>query len=173
MSSSAAIETLLARMAIRDSLTRYCRGIDRLDENLIASAYWPDATEDHGIFKGTAREFAPWIVEFLDNSFLSTAHRLGQSSVVLRGDRAAAETYFSSIHRRRAPDGTIYEACDGRYVDNFEKRGATWKISSRLVVVDYLRDFSQESSYFEKIPGLTIGARGHNDVSYSHFPPES
>lgn len=172
MSSSPEIESLLARIAIQDSLNRYCRGIDRLDETLIASAYWPDASEDHGIFKGTAREFAPWIVQFLDDTFLSTAHHLGQSSVVLRGDRAAAETYFSSIHRRRAPDGTVYEAADGRYVDNFEKRGDAWKISSRLVVVDYLREFAQELSYFERIPGLTIGARGNSDVSYSLFPSE-
>jgi SnoaL-like domain len=171
VSSTPEIDILLSRMAIQDSLSAYCRGIDRLDEHLIASAYWPDAREDHGIFQGTAREFAPWIVKFLDATFLSTVHHLGQSSVTLRGDRAAAETYFSSIHRRRAPDGSVYEAVDGRYVDIFEKRGASWKISSRLVIVDFMREFVQSVSHFERIPGLTIGARGHGDKSYSGLFP--
>ena len=38
---------LLDREAIRDVYTRYARGLDRGDAELIASAYHPDATEDH------------------------------------------------------------------------------------------------------------------------------
>jgi hypothetical protein len=93
------------RLAIQDVLSIYCRGIDRLDQALIAQAYWPEASEDHGIFRGQAKDFAPWIVAFLDKTYRSTAHRLGQSYAVVSGERASAETYFSSLHHLRSGNG--------------------------------------------------------------------
>src|SRR6266849_5463025 len=89
--------SLADHLAIQDVLNGYCRGIDRMDEALIAAAYWPDAKEDHGAFKGRAKEFAPWIVEFLERTY-STAHRLAQSYVQASADSARAETYFSALH---------------------------------------------------------------------------
>jgi hypothetical protein len=55
-------ETLLDREAIREVMARYCRGIDRLDVELIKSAYHPDAFDDHGPFKGLRDDFVEWIV---------------------------------------------------------------------------------------------------------------
>ena len=43
----AALQSLLDREAIRDCLLRYCRGIDRCDEEALRSAYWEDATDCH------------------------------------------------------------------------------------------------------------------------------
>lgn len=34
---------------IRDAALRYCRGLDRLDVELMKSAYWEGATDDHGV----------------------------------------------------------------------------------------------------------------------------
>jgi hypothetical protein len=167
MAAISTVDSLLDRLAIQDCLATYCRGIDRLDVVLIASAYWPDALEDHGIFKGTGREFAPWIIRFLDESYVSTAHRLGQSNVTLQDGGAAGETYFSSLHKLRAGEGTRYEAVDGRYADAFEKRGEEWRISSRTVILDFVREFSAPKTDIESLPGLTFGSRGHQDFSYS------
>ena len=51
-------EQLSDIQCIRDCAQRYCRGVDRLDEALMKSAYWPDATDDHGaFFKGLAMDF--------------------------------------------------------------------------------------------------------------------
>jgi hypothetical protein len=155
------------RVAIGDVLSRYCRGIDRLDESLIAAAYWPDAREDHGAFKGRAKEFAPWIIDFLERTYLSTAHRLAQSYVQARADDACAETYFSALHHLRSDGGANFEAVDGRYVDEFEKRDGVWRISSRVVVFDFARKFPVSPSEVAKIPGLTFGRRGPDDFSYS------
>lgn len=169
MPSDQTIEELRDRIAIQDVLNTYCRGIDRLDETLIAAAYWPDAKEDHGIFKGTGKDFAPWIVRFLDETYQATAHRLGQSYVEVTGERASAETYFSSVHHRRRLEDANFEAVDGRYVDEFEKRDDVWKISSRVVVLDFLREFTAAGPQIENIPGLTFGKRGRDDLSYSIF----
>ncbi|BEP46256.1 hypothetical protein GmRootV15_68450 (plasmid) [Variovorax sp. V15] len=57
MSGQASLEALLDREAIRDCLYRYCRGIDRCDEAALRSAYWEDATDCHGAWKGSAEGF--------------------------------------------------------------------------------------------------------------------
>jgi hypothetical protein len=155
------------RVAIQDVLNGYCRGIDRMDEALIAAAYWPDAKEDHGIFKGRAKEFAPWIIKFLEQTYRSTAHRLAQSFVQAFGDSARAETYFSALHHLRSDEGANFEAVDGRYIDEFQKRGGIWRISSRVVVIDFARKFPVSGSDVAKLPGLTFGQRGKDDFSYS------
>ena len=46
------IRRLLDKEAIREVLLRYARGIDRHDDDLMASAYHPDAIDDHGAYIG-------------------------------------------------------------------------------------------------------------------------
>ena len=46
-----------AREAIREVAFRYSRGVDRLDADVMRSAYWPDAVDDHGRFVGNGWEF--------------------------------------------------------------------------------------------------------------------
>jgi hypothetical protein len=43
--------------AIRQVVARYARGVDRLDAEVMKSAYWPEATDDHGVFVGNATVF--------------------------------------------------------------------------------------------------------------------
>ena len=57
-----ALQRLLDEQAIRRLLVDYCRGVDRGDEALVASVYHPDATDDHGRFKGTGLDFAAYAV---------------------------------------------------------------------------------------------------------------
>ena len=53
----AELQAVVDKNAIQDVLVRYCRGVDRLDAELMKSAYWPDATDDHGVFSGNAMDF--------------------------------------------------------------------------------------------------------------------
>ena len=57
MSFAGEIQHLIDRQAILDCLTRYGRGVDRFDRELVLSAYHPDAIDDHGAFVGTREEF--------------------------------------------------------------------------------------------------------------------
>src|ERR1700733_15407742 len=102
MNNDRLVDKLQDRAEIQDILSRYCRGIDRLDEALIAACYWPEAEENHGIFNGNATDFAPFIVKFLEEAYTVTQHVLGQSCIELAGERAASETYFLAMHRCRA-----------------------------------------------------------------------
>ena len=52
--SQAELETLVAKQAIRDALSRYCRGLDRMDKAMAYAVWHPDGTADYqGIFEGT------------------------------------------------------------------------------------------------------------------------
>src|SRR4029078_5966761 len=70
------LEDLVAREEIGDIVKRLARGTDRLDEELIASCYHPDGTDDHNVFRGTGVEFAQWVVDTLPH-FQATMHLIG------------------------------------------------------------------------------------------------
>ena len=90
----AALERLLDRQAIMDVLARYCAGVDRLDAELLASCYHPDATDDHGVFRGTGHDFAAHVVAVLERHAAATHHQLGQVLVdFLDAGVARVESY--------------------------------------------------------------------------------
>jgi hypothetical protein len=51
-----------AAEAIRQAVLRYCRGVDRLDAELMLSAYHDGATDDHGVFAGSAADLCARVV---------------------------------------------------------------------------------------------------------------
>lgn len=134
-----ALQSLLDKEAIRECLYRYCRGIDRVDEDALRSAYWPDATDHHGPFVGTANGFIDWAVERLRTS-RRMVHMIGNISIVLQGSVAAVESYFQAFQEdRNANDEPEETFMCGRYVDLFERRDSEWRIASRKVVFDWIR----------------------------------
>ena len=56
-------EQLSDREKIREAAMRYSYGVDRLDPDVMKSAYWPEATDDHGNFVGNAHEFVDYCME--------------------------------------------------------------------------------------------------------------
>ena len=133
------LQALLDREAIRDCLYRYCRGIDRLDEEALRSAYWPDATDRHGAYQGPAAGFIERALRNLQSAG-RMVHQLGNILIDLHGDSAAAESYFLAFQEEAAADGGARETllC-GRYVDRFERRGGEWRIAARTVTYDWMR----------------------------------
>jgi len=154
---------LLHEAAIHRVLHRYCRGIDRLDAELIRSAYWPDASDDHGVFKGRADDFVTWVVDAL-RSFEQTQHFLGQSSIEIAEDDASSETYFIARHVVARDDARFLETFGGRYVDRFARRNGEWRIARRAVVHDWSRIEPLHATY----PNDTFeqGRRTRDDLSY-------
>lgn len=118
------ITKLWDREMIRDCLYRYCRGIDRVDEALLRSSYWPDGTDTHGAYRGSASGFVDWAMEAL-HKIERGIHQIHNILIELRGTEAAVESYFSAWQRQPGADGALVEVhMAGRYVDRFEK-GAT------------------------------------------------
>lgn len=139
MDVNQAMQQLLDREAIRDCLYRYSRGIDRCDEEALRSAYWPDATDRHGAYQGSAEGFIGFALETLPKSG-RMVHNIANIIIELHGVTAAVETYYISFREEPAPEGGVHETLRcGRYVDRFEKRGDEWKIAARTVTYDWTR----------------------------------
>jgi hypothetical protein len=156
------------REAIRDCLYRYARGIDRCDEAMLRSAYWPDAIDDHLAFRGTPEELIAWTMPIL-RTMDQSMHMIGNILIRIDGDRADVESYFYGFHRLRGDAGPRDTIGSGRYLDKFERRGDEWRIAERLVVTDWFRDYP-DSGDWEKGPfGMPVppGGRSPDDASYS------
>lgn len=133
------LQSLLDREAIRECLYRYCRGIDRLDEAALRSAYWPEATDRHGPYQGTATGFIDWALDKLKGSG-RLVHSLGNILIELRGDVAAVESYFQALQSDvDAQGGPLETFLAGRYVDRFERRNGEWRVAQRTVAYDWIR----------------------------------
>ena len=99
----------LDRQQIHDVVLRYCQGIDRLDMELVRSAYHPDGVDHHTGFDGTVDEYVAWVGPQLAEHLTGTMHVMGNHRVELFGDDALAETYVTActggrrrLHDRRA-----------------------------------------------------------------------
>jgi hypothetical protein len=144
---------IIDREAIRDCLIRLARGEDRRDAELISSAYWPDATDDHGIFVGTFQEYLAWVVPGAD-AVLVTLHTLGQSLIELRGYSALVETHVTSYHRIQMGAEERDLVIGGRYLDKLEKRGREWRIAKRTMLYDWQQDFGRSADWSQGLLGM-------------------
>ena len=171
------------REAIRDCLYRYCRGIDRLDVELMLSAYWPDATDEHGNFlASSAQEFVDHAVPILKSIDLTT-HFLGNILIDVKGETAFVESYIQAFHRMRRDDGSRYDhISSSRFIDRFERRNDEWRIKRRVVVRDWFREFPDSADWdsgafpqalgYGKNEPLNLGLRKPDDRSYELLQQE-
>src|ERR1700688_3971356 len=101
--SAEAIQTLIDKQAISDVLMRYCRAIDRRDADLLRKVYWPDAIDDHAVFKGDVEAFIAYSFPFMEG--VVSAHSIANILIDLCGDNSAfSECYFSAFHDFPATD---------------------------------------------------------------------
>lgn len=135
---------MLARVAIVDLASRYCRGIDRRDFALVRSLYHDDALEEHGsMFTGNPDAFVAWLPEAMA-PWDATIHTLGNSVVAFGGDTADCEHQVRAWHRTRTPERREF-VVHGRYLDRCERRGGEWKFARRSLVFDHgsIRDVDE------------------------------
>ena len=138
------IEQLLAIEACREAARRYSYGIDRLDAAAMKSAYWPDATDDHGTFVGNAWDFCDRVVATHDR-WSWTMHTIFNHRVVVDSDgiRARGEVYNVSYLYTDGADSSERRLSTwyGRYLDTYERRDTEWRIQHRVCV--HHGDFSE------------------------------
>jgi ketosteroid isomerase-like protein len=119
--------------AIRQVATRYARGVDRLDADVMKSAYWPEATDDHGVFVGNAMVFCDRVVE-THKRFAGTMHCNMNHAIEVNGDQASGEIYNVTYLFRVEGDVHYTDTWFGRYLDQYEKRSGEWRIIERICV---------------------------------------
>lgn len=161
---------LLDKQACTELVYRLARAIDRCDEALLRSLFHDDATDDHGVFHGTASDFATWVMPVL-HGMKRTQHFIGNVLIELHGDTARGESYFNAHHAIAQPDGSdVHMIASGRYLDRFERRDGVWKFAHRHAVYDWNATMPSTDSWKRgEQPGWSFGERGEGDLSYAHF----
>lgn len=164
------LEELADRLAIQDVLVKHSRGVDRAEEAVLKSAYWPEATVAYGGFNGRAHEFC----ELLPGSikrYAATQHTITNIAIDLRDREARVETYVTAYHYARDESGADTEMTYlGRYLDHMEKRGDVWKIKHRRVVMDWNQNAAATAVLAgPPFDGLARGARHPDDPLYEHL----
>ena len=167
MSETEIRQELWDRELIRDVLARYCRAVDRLDEQLLRSTYFEDAFDDHGPFKGTREALIAWVIPFLRANYVTTSHHLTTQIIRIDGAAAYVESYAIVVQDKELDGRRLRSTAQARYIDRMEFRDGEWRIARRLVISD-----SGSTSEAPPWAGSSAGALGggsadRNDPSYS------
>ena len=137
------------RSQIRDTLLRYCRGLDRKNFELVRSAYHDDAIDDHGGYCGDIPGLIAWMRD-RHRSVEQCMHAITNTTIERSGSEAVAESYCIS-YQRHYPDGAggaedpdlVHPDRDReqimavvRFIDRLERRDVGWRIAYRKVAFE-------------------------------------
>jgi hypothetical protein len=147
---------------IHEVVLRYCRGVDRLDLDLVRSAYHPDGVDHHTGFDGSIDEYIPWVSAALSR-LGGTMHFVGNHLATVDADRAVAETYGMAVHWGDPPDEPRRNFTSGfRYVDDMRCIDGVWAIAERWAVREWTR--SDAGRYLDKEGVGPIAQRDAGDL---------
>lgn len=164
------VAALLDKQDCIELVYTLARAIDRCDAALIAACYHPDATDDHGIVKGTIDEFIAGVIPMLEG-MNCTQHNITNMLVTLHGEEARGEAYFIAQHSLAGTAGSVEMFAAGRYLDRFTRRAGVWKIAHRLAVYDWTMTVPASGSWDAEpmVSLLQRGKRGAADASCAHL----
>jgi ketosteroid isomerase-like protein len=152
------------KAAITEVIHRFARGLDRADEDLLREVFHPGATDDHGVFAGSAEDFVAWVLPVM-RAMASSHHLIGNVLIEVEGDRAFAESYFRA-HQRLARDGAVHTTLTtGRYLDRLTRIDGTWAIVHRRTIFDANTALPPEAD--RPAPGTAQGRPDREDPSYT------
>jgi ketosteroid isomerase-like protein len=158
----AELRRLLDRQAIRDCVVRYARGLDRHDEEILASVFHEDAIDHHGDFIGGREEFVPWANALHEEGWTAHTHFMVNHRADIDGDVAHSETYVLFVLRRK--DGRKIDLGGGRYIDRLERRNGEWRIAARELVIDWRAE--ADPSDYGRAHTYPHGTWDRSDPSY-------
>ncbi|MBT4161571.1 MAG: nuclear transport factor 2 family protein [Gammaproteobacteria bacterium] len=160
------LQELIDKQDILELSYRYSRACDRLDRDLLSSVYWPDGTDDHGIFKGSAPEYVDWVIGFLEG-WVATHHDNTNILIDLDGDKATGEVHWTGYYQLEL-DGVSHDnLAVGRYIDRYERRDGEWRILHRTCVSDWSRMQPTINDLRKNPDQSLVGKRGREDLVYS------
>ena len=158
------------KLACTELVYLLARALDRCDEALLRSLFHDDATDDHGSFKGSASDFVTWVMPLI-GQMERTQHCITNVLIEVAGDRAAGESYFVAHHDLKSPEGNpAHMIAAGRYLDRFERRDDSWKISHRHAIFDW-NSWEPSTDGWDRSPqaARTYGRRDRADPLYFHL----
>jgi hypothetical protein len=165
--SDPALQELLDKQAIRDVLSRYCRGLDRMDKEMANAVWHPEGTAFYdGIFEGTGHTFIDWVWE-AHSAMERHSHQITNVLIEVNGDEATSESYVTVVLWTLPDDeGKQQELVGrGRYLDRWERRDGVWAIEHRIHLLD------MSSSFPLARAEVSDGAsRDRGDLSFEFIP---
>ena len=106
---------------IRDATKRYTHGLDRLDGEHMRSAYWPDATDDHGPeFSGNAWDYVEVAMES-HRRWRPSLHTLADQIIELDADGNNARGETCCVAYLFEADRAVMYQWFRRYLDRFSE----------------------------------------------------
>lgn len=162
-----AVTAILAEDEIRRVIVEHSRGLDRCDEELVASCYFEDAKIHYGAVQCTGgAAAATGLVANLRENTSATTHAVPNSLIDIEGDEAMAETYCLSYQLREAGGDKWFCLISVRYIDRFERRNGEWRIAERTAVHDWSHREHIDRDFGSVISEYTQGRRDRRDLSY-------
>jgi Ring hydroxylating beta subunit. len=162
--NEADLQLLLDERDILRCVTRYARGIDRHDAELIESAFHPDSLDHHGGDTRNPEDLAQWGNELHATHTRRHSHFLANSTIEIDRDVAHSETYVLFALWRR--HDAVVDISGGRYVDRLERREREWRIVERVVVVDWTAETAEGKDTKGTLARYARGSWDTDDVSY-------
>lgn len=162
------LHELASKQAIRDTLSRYCRGVDRMDKAMACSVWHDDGTAHYiDMFEGSGHGFVDWVWQ-AHASMERHSHQISNVLIEVEGNTAVSEAYVTVVLWTN-PDNTGQQQeiiGRSRYLDRWSCRDERWAIDHRTHVLD-----------MQTINLLTRGdvnkqsRRDTDDASYSLLKP--
>lgn len=126
------------RLALRDLLCRYARGVDRRDLPLVRSCFTPDCRYDGALGRGSIDVAMAALREAMGR-YRATFHLLGTQRIAVHGETADSETYGIACHVLRGP-GTRHRTVGVSYTDACVRTPDGWRIAARTARRLWTRD---------------------------------
>lgn len=160
MSDSDLVE-LRAQLAIRDTLSRYCRGLDRMDKAMACAVFSEDSQVNyHGMYTGSGHGFVDWVWE-AHAGMQRHSHQLSNSLIEVDGNRAISETYVTVALWTKPPD-TQEIIARGRYLDRWRLDNGHWCINER----EHILDLQSTNGVPDIAAPNAVSSRDREDASY-------
>lgn len=160
------IQALVDKAEIRDVLSRYCRGLDRMDKEMAYGVWHAGATAFYdGIYEGTGRGFIDWVWQ-AHAAMERHSHQITNVLIEVHGDRATSESYVTVVlWTLPDEDGHQLELVGrGRYLDRFARKNGRWAIEHRTHLLDMSSEYPLDRA------AVSEGAsRDATDLSFEFF----
>lgn len=161
------VDELSSKEAIRECIYRVDRGVDRIDVELLRSAFHSDAQ-----VQWMAPASVPvndWLTAFreVQTRTQRAQHLIGNVLIELNGDTANVESYEVARHLTNMGEEWKDLVYSARYLDTFTRRDGEWKIQTRVKIMDWVRILEGSDGAYDHAPAK--GSRDAEDISYRMF----
>jgi hypothetical protein len=144
---------------------------DRFDPDLMRACHPPDATDNHGTYRGTMYDFITNLEKQQNEGprCLSKLHVLGNTLFEFKGGDVFVETYHVAHETFVDEKGPIDYRIGGRYLDTFRQIEGRWLIQHRDIVYDWSRIDAATPPVWRPnmMPAALLGKRSPDDPRYS------